>query len=222
MTALSVCLFISNVYSQPVESDLRFQIDLRQVGEIYDALNLFPENAWDTIPPFDYTTFKLGGYHKVPHFLKSDFKSTNRLVEYGAVDGYRITYVYPRVYSFDLRESTEGEFYTYLPRDVSIDGLEIHIERLTDISERIRVRSFEQAWREAVVTSVTSQVQTGDQKRGGLISVDIPLPMPSQLESIFGPGDKTHINISAREEITFAGESRRVDPFIGVEGQPKQ
>ena len=222
MTAFSVCLFISNVYSQPVESDLRFQIDLRQVGEIYDALNLFPESAWDTIPPFDYTTFKLGGYHKVPHFLKSDFKSTNRLVEYGAVDGYRITYVFPRVYSFDLRESTEGEFYTYLPRDVSIDGLEIHIERLTDISERIRARSFEQAWREAVVTSVTSQVQTGDQRRGGLISVDIPLPMPSQLESIFGPGDKTHINISGREEITFAGESRRVDPFIGVEGQQKQ
>jgi len=37
--------------------------------------------------------------------------------------------------------------------------------------------------------------------------------MPAAMESIFGPSEKTHINISGRESITFAGQtlSARVD-----------
>ncbi|MGD8413977.1 MAG: cell surface protein SprA, partial [Candidatus Latescibacterota bacterium] len=118
---------------------------------------------------------------------------------------------------------TDGEFYTYQPRDVTISGLSIEIESIDDVAEAVRKKSFHSVWRQSVVTSVTGQqLGSGDGRRGGLVSVDIPLPMPKQLESIFGPGENTHINISGREEITFAGESRKVDPFIGVEGQQKQ
>jgi hypothetical protein len=222
LTAVGVCLSASNLHSQSSDPELRFHIDLNEVTEIYKELNLFPEAVWDTIPPFDYDTIKLGEYREIPNFLKSDFKRTNRVVEYDAVPGYRLTYTYPKVYSFNLRETSQGEFYTYEPRDVTIEGLEIKVEKLDDITERIRRQSLEASWREVVVSSVTSPGQPGDQRRRGLISVDIPLPMPSQLESIFGPGEKTHIDITGREEITFAGESRKTEPFIGVEGQQKQ
>jgi hypothetical protein len=222
LTVAGLCLLVGNVQSQIVEPDLRYAIDLREVGKVYDQLNLYPTAVWDTIPPFDFKTLKYSTYGRIPNFLKSDFKLTRSTVEYGAVPGYRMTYTYPRVYSFELRGTTKGEFFTYEPRDVTMPGLEIQVERLSDVAEKIRVQSQNEIWRETVVTSVTSARAPGESRREGLISVDIPLPMPSQLESIFGPGDKTQINISGREEITFAGESRKVDPFIGVEGQQKQ
>jgi hypothetical protein len=222
LTAVGICLLASNVYSQEIVPDLRFHIDLQKVGEAFDELNMYPEAVWDTIPPFDFTTIKLGSYHKIPHFLKRDLKRFNRTVEYGAPGGYRMRYTCPKVYSFDLREITAGEYYTYEPRDVTIPGLVIEMASLDDVAEEVRVLSFKETWRESVVKSVTSQQRSLDGRGGGLISVDIPLPMPSQLESIFGPGDKTHITITGREEITFAGESKKVEPFIGVEGQQKQ
>lgn len=220
--AVGICLLASNVQSQIAEPDFRFEIDLQKVGEVYDEIKLFPEAVWDTVPPFDYTTLTLGEHHKVPHFLESDFKRSKSLVEYSAIEGYRLTYTYPKVYSFDRREVMQGEFYSYETRDVDIPDLDIRVERLNDVAERVRVQSLRETWRRTVVTSVTSLKAPGDQRREGLISVNLPLPLPSQLESIFGPGENTHINISGREEITFAGESRKVDPFIGVEGQQKQ
>jgi hypothetical protein len=222
MTAAVVCLLSSNVFSQTPEPDLRFSIDLAEVGRAYDRIKLFPVTAWDTIPPFDFSNLKLGSYGHTPNFLKSDFKRTRTDVSYSAIEGYRVAFTYSRAYSFSLRETSSGVFYTYEPRDVSIPGLKIRIESMDRVVERIRLKSFRDTWREEVVASVTSQRRGTDQRRGGAISVDIPLPMPSQLESIFGPGDKTHIDISGREEITFAGESRKIDPFIGVEGQQKQ
>jgi hypothetical protein len=217
-----VFLLAGNVYSQIPEPDLRFSIDLAEVGRAYDEMKLFPETAWDTIPPFDYSTFRLGPRHRVPHFLESDFRRTKTDVNYGVAEGARFSYTYPSAYRFDLREVSSGAFYTYEPRDVSIPGLKIDIKSMDEVAEQVRMASFRETWREAVVTSVTSQRRGTGERRAGLISVDIPLPMPSQLESIFGPGDKTHIDISGREEITFAGESRRIEPFIGVEGQQKQ
>ncbi len=225
LTAVGVCLLSGSALAQTPEPDpdLNFAIDLRDVIKAYDDLNMYPEAVWDTIPPFDYSTIEFGPRYRIPHFLKSDFRRTNQIVDHFGVGGYRLTCTYPRVYAFDVVETKEGEFYTYQPRDVTIPGLEIELVSIADVAERVRVASLRETWRQAVVTSVTSQQRSmTDKRREGLISVDIPLPMPRQLESIFGPGKNTHINISGREEITFAGESRRVDPFIGVEGQQKQ
>ena len=221
LTAVGVCLLSSNVHSQLDPPYVRFVIDLQQVGKAYDELNLYPEAVWDTVPPFDYSTIKFGPRNKIPNFLKSDFKQYRRKVDY--FGGFRLTYTYPSAYSFDLRETKDGEFYTYEARDLTIPGLTIDVESLAEVAEDVRKQSFRNTWREAVVASVTSQQEgASGGGREGLINVNIPLPMPSQLESIFGPGENTHINISGREEITFAGESRKVDPFIGVEGQQKQ
>jgi len=221
LTAVGVCVLGGNAHSQLDPPYQRFEIDLQRVVEIYDELNMYPDAVWDTIPPFDYSTIKFGPRNKIPHFLKSDFKRSKRDVDY--FGGFRLTYVYPSVYSFDLRETNDGAFYTYQPRDVTIPGLSIEVESIEDVAERVRRKSLQKTWRESVVTSIKAQEKgSGGGGREGLISVDIPLLMPSQLESIFGPGENTHINISGREEITFAGESRRVDPFIGVEGQQKQ
>jgi hypothetical protein len=184
--------------------------------------HLYEERAvWDTLDAYDFDHIKIGAYYERPHFLKSDFGKTHTLIEYGAVEDFRLTFVYPRIYSFEFREETTDHFYSYQPRDLSIPDLAISFEKLGDVADKIRRESTKETWREVVTASVTGQ-KRATQRRKGRINVEIPLPMPRQLESIFGPGDKTHINISGREEITFAGESRRISPFIGVEGRQSQ
>ena len=211
--------FVSCLLAGPASSQT-FELELNDLRELYD--HLYVEKAvWDTLEAFDPGTIVIGQYYKRPHFLTSNFDRTKQLVEYGALGGYKVTLTYPRIYTLEFREDAQGEFYSYQPRDLTIPGLEIRLERLDDLAERIRVASARDVWRESVSASVTGQMITA-RKRRGAINVEIPLPMPRQLESIFGPGDKTHINISGRESITFAGESRRVSPFIGVEGQQKQ
>lgn len=212
--ALIACFFAAPAFSQT------FKLDLKDLRELYD--HLYVEKAvWDTVEVFDPDFILLGEHYKRPHFLKSDFGRTKTLVEFGAITNYKITLTYPRIYTLEFREDAQGEFYSFQPRDISIPGLQIGFERLDDLIERIRVQSTRDVWRKAVSASVTGQLVTA-QRRRGAINVEIPLPMPRQLESIFGPGEKTHINISGREAITFAGESRRVSPYIGVEGQQKQ
>ena len=79
----------------------------------------------------------LGEYYKRHHFLASNFNKTNTLVEYGAVTDYRLTFVYPKIYSFEFREETTEYFYTYQPRDLAIPGLAISFERLDVVAENI-------------------------------------------------------------------------------------
>ncbi|MDH3198560.1 MAG: hypothetical protein OEO21_10010, partial [Candidatus Krumholzibacteria bacterium] len=74
---------------------------------------------------------------------------------------------------------------------------------------------------EVVTAAIAGQQLVLGERRGG-ITIQIPVPMPRQLESIFGPSDKTHINITGRESITISGKSTKVDPFIGVEGRQSQ
>jgi len=141
MTALGVCLLSASVLAQTPEPDpdLKFAIDLRDVIEVYDELNMYPEAVWDTIPPFDYSTIALGPRYRVPHFLKSDFRRTNQIVDNLGINGYRLVCTYPRVYKFDIVETTDGEFITYQPRDVTIPGLEIELVSLDELAERVRV-----------------------------------------------------------------------------------
>ncbi len=60
------------------------------------------------------------------------------------------------------------------------------------------------------------------EEKKGLLNISIPVSLPGAVEKIIGQGEKTNIDISGRESITFAGETRRVSPFYGVEGLQKQ
>jgi hypothetical protein len=179
------------------------------------------ETVWDTLGPGDITRLQLGPWHKVPNFLESDF-SRDRVIEEFHEDGrIRITFRLPPIYPFDFEEERQGVFYVFRPRDLGIPGLDIKIDFLDDIVAEIEKDSRDETWRSNVRSSLM-RMKREVAARKGLIHVDIPIPLPKTVERIIGKGEASNIDISGRENITFSGESRRISPFIGVEGQQKQ
>src|SRR4029453_13521885 len=96
------------------------------------------------------------------------------------------------------------------------------VRPMDEVADELGVSSRSQIWRESVRMRVSALSETGTEATTGGIKFEIPLPMPKQLESIFGPGEKTSITLRGREEITIAGETSVVDPFIGAEGRQSQ
>lgn len=186
-----------------------------------DIQDLRSEVPWDTLHVGDISSLPLGVRYKVPNFLEHDFSRVRVQREYSDEGRVRVTFSWPRIYTFDFNEKQEGAFTVFEPRNLDTPGLEISIETVDQIAERIRHRTFKEEWRQGVIGTLQGQ-QIGVKAQHGLIHVTIPLPLPKTVERIIGRGDATNIDISGRESITFAGESRRVSPFIGVEGQKKQ
>lgn len=199
--------------SSPRAQQFSFSLD--------DVPVLVPEVSWDTLGPGDISRLTLGNWHKIPNFLEHDFTREREMREYSDEGRVSVTFTWPRIYSFEFEEEKQGEFIVFKPRNLATPGLKISIHTIDEVSERIRRESFLAEWRAGVIHTLQGQ-QLGVKAKSGLIHVTIPLPLPRTVERIIGRGDATNIDISGRESITFAGDSRRVSPFIGVEGQKKQ
>ncbi|MCZ6766084.1 MAG: hypothetical protein O7D32_04045, partial [bacterium] len=194
-----------------------FSIDLEEVSGYLARTT--PDNPFDTLRT-DITHLTLGEYGRVPNFLPTDFERVHALEEFGAGGRYRVTFFYPRTHSFQFREERRGVFLYLQPRDLATPGLVIDVETIDQLTDRRYRESTRAIWRETVVSSINRQ-KIGEGGFGGL-SFNVPIKLPGFMETMIGEGEKTHIDISGRESITFAGESRVVKPFIGSEGQQKQ
>ena len=202
-----------------------FSIDLGEVGKLYDTLyrdRLTDEVRLDSVVVFDYQHIPLGNLgYKIPHFIPSDFSTTRQVVDYLVVPGHRTTFTVPRAAFFEPTELQSGDLILTQPRDYSIPGLVIDIDSMDVVTDRLMEQSRRKVWRETILASVAA-LQVSQESGAGGIKFEIPLPMPKKLESIFGPGEKTSITLRGREEITIAGETSVVDPFIGAEGRQTQ
>jgi len=223
MVAFLAACILSLVLSNTAGAQT-FTIELSDLTKIYD--DLYPERTatavWDTVR-YDFDEVRLGNQrYRVPQFLETNAPRTQTVEDYLALSGYRVTYTIPTTATLVRQTRTLGEFIAPVERDFNIPGMEISIVTMERVSERVRRLSLQKTWRESVRTAVTTQlIGSGRSSREG-ITIRIPVPMPAAMESIFGPSEKTHINISGRESITFAGETRVVDPFLGVEGRTSQ
>ncbi len=178
---------------------------------------------FDTLRTDDWTSVPLGPrYRARKTFLRLDVNRTTTRVEHFGFTNYRVTYTFPSIFRFDRRETTdEFDFYTFEPRDFSIPGMEVDLKPINEITDEIMVASRREAFVDAVKQSQEAR-QKSVGSRGANIKINLPMPELPGFESIFGPAEETSISISGREEITFAGESRRVDPFLGTEGRQSQ
>lgn len=192
-----------------------FEIDLEELSDLY------PESFLDTVPKEDLHYLRIGTRGRVRNFLPPDFSRERTIEEYSIYAPLRLTFRLPNVSSFDFEEGRDGAFIVLTPRDLSAPELSIEIESLEHLSERRRSESLDAVWRQTVVTAINSQDASQQQKKG-LLDISLPVQLPSAVEKIIGKGEATHIDISGRQSISFSGESRRVNPFIGVEGQTKQ
>jgi hypothetical protein len=201
-----------------------FHIDLDELTRIYDELD--PRRTatavWDTTRAFDWDHVALGPFHyRIPNFLTTEYQRTQDIVDYRSFTTYRVVFTLPRTYSLRHPQRDEGDFLILEPRDLDVPGLRMTFTSIDSLAAEIRRRSLEDAWVEVVTAAIAGQQLVLGERRGG-ITIQIPVPMPRQLESIFGPSEKTHINITGRESITISGKTTKVDPFIGVEGRQSQ
>jgi Motility related/secretion protein len=224
LALLVIPLTVNTARAQKFES--RYSIDLGEVGRLYDSMyrdrvtGLF--NPDSTIV-FDWKTIRFGNQHeRVPTFLPTDADTTREVTDYLLVPGYRAHFVVPRSAYFESTDREVGEIMIKVPRDFTTPGLEIELTPMDSVATQIMRKSRQDVWGATARANLTAFQLTTNQPNSGGITFDIPLPMPKSLESIFGPGDKTSITISGREEITIAGETRVVNPFIGVEGKQSQ
>gem|GEM_PF-1022864 len=213
------------VPGEPARGRASFRMDLNRVAAILDRL--YPARTakavWDTIPPYDFSTIPLGNQrYRVPQFLQTDAGRDRKIVDYLALPGYQLTVTAPRTVSFEVQERTEGVFTVPIARRFDLPGVSEEIVPFDSVVAMIWRDGTHKVWRDETYDKITSQVarRTSSARKG--ITIAIPVPMPRQMESIFGPSEKTHINISGRESITISGETRRVHPFIGVEGRQRQ
>jgi len=204
---------------------LPLEIDLYEVGRYYDTLHRdrVTGDITGEVRAFDWKYITLGNErYKIKHFLGTNVDSTRTVVDYSVIPGYRTVFTVPITHFFETTEQEVGDLTITNPRDFSLPEITADIDSMGDVVREIQHNSREQLWKDYARSNVTSlPIETGSQQTGG-IRFDIPLPMPKGLESIFGPGDKTSITIRGREEITLAGQTTVVKPFIGAEGRESQ
>lgn len=200
-----------------------------QIGEAHVTFDLNEaikylkprEAMFDTTEVVRLDVLKIGPYHTIPNPFAWDFRRDRIIEEYGLTGNYRLVFRVPRIYNFNFDEQREGAFITMTPRDLTIPGLEIELKTIDEVADDIYRKQMRELWRETTVQAVVSREQ-GQSRGGGPLSIDVPLPLPGVVEKIIGEGEKSNIDISGRESISISGESRIVDPYIGVEGQQKQ
>lgn len=213
---------MAHAQAQPVSN---FSIDLNDVSKLYDTLyrDRITDAIADSTVVYDWRTIPFGNQRaRVPTFLPTDADTTRRVVDYRVVPGFRTVLTLPRTAFFEEDMREVGELMVPTPRDFTIPGLRAELSANEDLVEEILRTSRAELWRESTRANITAFVVTPGTGSGGGITFEIPVPMPKSLESIFGPGEKTSITIRGREEITIAGETRVVNPYIGVEGRENQ
>ena len=113
----------------------------------------------------------------------------------------------PEYYLYD------GAYFVYEPRDYSAPYL--RITALAPSAQQDQLLGENHAWALAHLRAqnVGSQAQVGG---GQGFEVTVVNSLPGPLSTMFGR-DATTIRVTGRESISFAGESRRVSPYIASE-----
>ena len=113
----------------------------------------------------------------------------------------------PEYYLYD------GAYYVYEPRDYSAPFLRITALPPSAQQDQLLGSNDDWALDQLRARNVGAQSQVG---AGQGFEVTVVQSLPGPLSTMFGR-DATTIRITGRESISFAGESRRVSPFIPTE-----
>ncbi len=203
---------VSLLYSTPRAQS--FELDLNDYRDLQSDL------PWDTLrAPID--RLQIGLSRTVPIFLPSDFARDRVIEEYLPYAGIRVTFRVSPDVPFQSEEVREGVFIRMTERPIDSTGVALSLKTIDDIATERYSETIRQEWAASTKRAINAQDAIIEEKKG-LLNISIPVALPGAVEKLIGQGEKTNIDISGRESITFAGESRRVSPFYGVEGLQKQ
>ncbi len=225
--ALSAILpvLVLAVLSPPAMSQARdavylLEIDLLEMSRKLDVRYQWAETG--VLPP-DYILLGNpdGAVFLFPSFLRSKKEFRKTYTEFDPVSGQRYRFQVPGHQRFIRSGERTGVYFTQTMRRMDIEGMEVSILSIDDVSTTLWRDGFRKVWVDDVKYALTTRrsARTG---RGGLIDINIPISLPKQLEAIFGRGEETRLTVSGREKITIGGTSRWCANCPRTEGMPQQ
>jgi hypothetical protein len=180
--------------------DFLLTIDLQQTAEKLEARYYITDKGE---VPIRYIL--IGGLSLRPNFLESDFDTRQSIVEYDEETGFIYSFHVPSHIRFIRRTEREGSFFRYTLRPVEADGIDITISELDEHVRRLRQRSLRQVQLDDIRYNLHRERE--EQAGRGLLSLDIPIPLPRQVERIIGRGEESNLTVQGRESITIGGQS---------------
>ncbi|MDD4858241.1 MAG: hypothetical protein PHD74_09090, partial [Candidatus Krumholzibacteria bacterium] len=185
------------------------KIDLLRMSEMLDARYYIAEKG--ALPPW---LISLGGVSNTgdsvaaflyPNPLESRFDLRDEYVEFDEGTGLIYRFRVPKQYYFSRKEEQRDLYYYLTPRDMSIPGLEIGIERIDDRASEVRSASARKVWIEDVRYNLAKE--RTEKRTKGLLSLDLPIPLPKPIERIIGKGQETNLTVQGSERISVTGKS---------------
>ncbi len=155
-----------------------------------------------------------------PNFLESEFDLRPEYVEYDDATGLIYRYRVPAQYFFSRKDERRELFFYAAPRDVTVPGATIAIERVDDRIAAIKTASTRTVWIEDVKYNLHKERE--DRAGKGLLNITIPISLPKSIESIIGKGEETNLTVQGSEKIAISGRSDWCSNCPKTEGQVRQ
>jgi hypothetical protein len=155
-----------------------------------------------------------------PNPLESEFDLRADYVEYDEGTGLIYRFRVPGGYYFSRKEERRDLFYYYAPRDLSMSGLDVSIERLDERIAAVKAASARSTWISDVRYSLSKERV---EKAGkGLLSLELPIALPKPIERIIGKGEETNLTVQGSERIAVSGKSDWCSNCPKTEGMVRQ
>jgi hypothetical protein len=155
-----------------------------------------------------------------PNPLESRFDLREEYIEYDEGTGLIYRFRVPRQYYFTRKQERRDLLYYYAPRDLTIPGLGIAVERLDERIGVIARASLKSAWVEDVRYNLAKE--RVEKKGKGLLSLDLPITLPKPIERIIGKGEETNLTVQGSERIAISGKSEWCSNCPKTEGMVRQ
>jgi len=212
---LSITLLAPCVLAQDEEAIQPLAFDLSSMDEKLSTRYYISERGE---VPISYLL--IGGLSLRENFLEYDFDYKEEIVEYDEVSGNIFTYRIPSYIRFIKRTEREGPYFRYTVRPVTEENVDIEIATLDERVRSLRRRSL----RSVILEDIRYNLQREREEEAGrgLLSLDIPIPLPRQIERIIGSGDASNLTVQGRESITIGGQSNWCANCPLTEGRPRQ
>ncbi|MBU1702514.1 MAG: cell surface protein SprA [Candidatus Eisenbacteria bacterium] len=178
-----------------------------------DSLKISP--LWDFIPRWhpsdDLLFFRIYRTNRARAFILDTLGLYHEKFPVSDTTGFSI--IFPEDMGIRDRERTTTQYAPdinnrtivryKLIRDVAL-GLRIQ-ETYDQYLERLTRLTIHKIWREEVKKTLAEQADLGS--KAGLVKIDLPVEVPSQLSPIFGKG-KPNLSVRGSEKISIGGTSR--------------
>ena len=219
-----MAIFLLSVLAPAAASAQTLTIDLLRMSEMMEVRYYIARKG--EVPP---RYILLGGVTNTtdsvqtflyPNPLESEFDLRADYVEYDEGTGLIYRFRVPGDYVFSRKEERRDLFYYYAPRDLSVSGLDVSIERLDERIAAVEAASTRSTWIDDVRYNLSKERV---EKAGkGLLSLDLPIALPKPIERIIGKGEETNLTVQGSERIAVSGRSDWCSNCPKTEGMVRQ